>query len=171
MTSFTLPSLEQQCLLGTGKTSSDLSQYSNNSETLTRTEDCSSNESICRLQSTVSQYHPSSALSEPTPLISTTDPVTHQPSIVTQSSSQPTSPQIITPVTTSPHVNVNITFHIGNGTCGTPSVIPTDVRRADCKLPFGEEEESFSIPQQEDGKRSLMSVEEGTSYVYEESPA
>ncbi|KAK2861951.1 hypothetical protein Q5P01_001484 [Channa striata] len=163
LTSFTVTSPEQQCMLEKGEASSiDHSQCSNNSETLTRTEGCSTNESIGPLQSTVALNNFPSALSEPMPLISNLDPLTPQPSIPTPSSSQPTSPQIISPVTTSPHVNVNITFHIGNGSCGAQPAIPTDLRLSDCKIPFGEEDESFSIPQQEDGKQSLMSVQEST---------
>ncbi|XP_045885226.1 tumor necrosis factor receptor superfamily member 1B isoform X2 [Micropterus dolomieu] len=163
--SFTVMSPEQQCLLEKGEAYSDQSQSSNNTETLTRTNGCSSFESIDPLQSTIPLYNPCSALSQPMALLSNVEPVTPQPSVQTQSSSQPTSPQIISPVTTSPHVNVNITFHIGNGTCGTPSVLPTDLMQGESKLPFGEEEESFSIPQQEAGKQSLMSVqEESASY-------
>lgn len=163
--SFTVMSPEQQCLLEKGEAYSDHSQSSNNTETLTRTNGCSSFESIDPLQSTIPLYNPCSALSQPMALLSNVEPVTPQPSVQTQSSSQPTSPQIISPVTTSPHVNVNITFHIGNGTCGTPSVLPTDLMQGESKLPFGEEEESFSIPQQEAGKQSLMSVqEESASY-------
>ncbi|XP_026205790.1 tumor necrosis factor receptor superfamily member 1B isoform X2 [Anabas testudineus] len=166
LTSFAVTSPEQQCLLERGEASSDYSQCSNNTETLTRTEGSSSHESISPLQSTVGFPNPSSALSEPMPLISNTDPVPLQPSVLTQSSSssQPTSPQIISPVTTSPHVNVNITFHIGNGSCGTAPVTPTDLIQAGCKLPLGQEEESFSIPQQEYGKQSLISVQETSSY-------
>lgn len=165
LTSFELPaSPEEQYLLETGEVRSDCSQCNNNTETLTRTEGSSSHESISPLQSTVLFNNPSSALSEPLPLISNTDPVTSQPSILTQSPSQPTSPHIISPVTTSPHVNVNITFHIGNGSCGTPPVNPVDLIQAGCKLPLGREEESFSIPQQEDGKQSLISVQESSCY-------
>lgn len=148
--------------------SSDYSQCNNNTETFTRTEGSSSHESISPCPSTVLLKNPSSALSGPLPLMSNTDPVTSQPSVLTQSSSQsssqPTSPHIISPVTTSPHVNVNITFHIGNRSCGTPPVNPTDLIQAGCKLPLGQEEESFSIPQQEDGKQSLTSVQESSCY-------
>ncbi|GAA6231973.1 tumor necrosis factor receptor superfamily member 1B-like [Lates japonicus] len=164
LTSFTVTSPEQQCLLEKGEACSDHSQSSNNTETLTRTDGSSSQDSIGPLQSTVAINNLCSALSEPMTLISNPEPITPQPSIPSQSSSQPTSPHIISPVTTSPHVNVNITFHIGNGSCGTPSVVPTNLKEADCTLPFGEEEESFSIPQQEDGKQSLMSVQDSESY-------
>ncbi|XP_039972463.1 tumor necrosis factor receptor superfamily member 1B isoform X2 [Xiphias gladius] len=162
--SFTATSPEQQCLLEKGEACSDNSQSSNNTETLTRTDGCSSYQSISPLQSTVALNDSCSALSEPMTLISNTEPVTPQPSVPSQSSSQPTSPQIISPVTTNPHVNVNITFHIGNGSAGTPSVMPANLKEEDCKLPFGEEEESFSSPQQEEGKQSLMSVQDSESY-------
>ncbi|CAK6952596.1 tumor necrosis factor receptor superfamily member 1B [Scomber scombrus] len=164
MTSFTITSPEQQCLLEKGEASNDHSQCSSNTETLTRTDGYSSHESISPLQSTLALHNPHSALSEPMTLLSNIEPITPQPSISTQCSSQPTSPQIISPVTPNPQVSVNITFHIGNGTCGTPSVMPTDLMQTDPKLPFGEEEESFSIPQQEAGKQSLMSVQESASY-------
>lgn len=161
-------SLEQQCLLEKGEANSDYSQYSNNTESLPRTCGSSSQESIGPLQPTVAlNNNQSSVLSEPMPLISNMNTAVSESSIHTPSSPQPTSPQIVNPATTSPHVNVNITFHIANGTCGTQSVMSTDLKQADCKLPFGEEEESFSIPQQEDGKQSLMSVQESTSYCVE----
>ncbi|XP_058487929.1 tumor necrosis factor receptor superfamily member 1B isoform X1 [Solea solea] len=170
LTSFTVGSTEQQCLLENVATCSD---YNHSIETLTRTDDCSSQEEIGSLQSTAAFNNSHCALSRPMTLISNAEPVTPQPSVpsqsLAQSSSQPTSPQIISPVTTSPHVNVNITFHIANGSCGTPAVVPTKLTEPDCNLPFGEEEESFSIPQQEDGKQSLMSVQDST--VCEESPA
>ncbi|XP_075966707.1 tumor necrosis factor receptor superfamily member 1B [Anarhichas minor] len=159
----TVPSPEQQCLLQRGEACSDHSQCSNNTEALTRTDGSSSQESIGPLQSTMALHNPLSAQSEPMTLLSNTETVPPQPSIPTQSSSQPTSPQVISPVTTSPHVNVNITFHIENRSCGTPSVTPTDSMQVDSKLPFGEEEESFSIPHQEAGKQSLMSVQESES--------
>lgn len=174
LTSFTVTSPDQQCLLEKREASADHSQCSNNTETLTRTDGYSSHESISPLQSTLALNNLPSALSEPMTLLSNTEPMTllsntepstPQPTVSTQPSSQPTSPQIISPVATSPHnVNVNITLHIGNGSCGTPSFIPTDLMQADCKLPFGKEEESFSTPQQEDGKQSLMSVQESASY-------
>ncbi|CAJ1050526.1 tumor necrosis factor receptor superfamily member 1B-like isoform X1 [Xyrichtys novacula] len=158
MTSFTSTLPEQQYLLEKGETSSDQSQSSNTTDSLTRTEACSSEESIGPLQSMGSLHNPHSALSEPMPLLSNTESDITQTSVPTQvSSSQPT-------VTTSPQVNVNITFNIGNGSAGTPAVSPVDLMQADLKLPFGEEEESFSIPQQEDGKQSLMSAEETASY-------
>ncbi|XP_040890877.1 tumor necrosis factor receptor superfamily member 1B [Toxotes jaculatrix] len=166
--SLTVTAPEQQCLLEKGEAYSDHLQSSDDSEPLTRRNGCSNNESNGPLRSTVGFNNSHSALSEPMSLISNTEPIAPQPSVPSQSSSQPssqpTSPQIISPVTTSPHVNVNITFHIGNGTCGTPSVMPTNLTEADCKLPFGEEEESFSIPQQENGKHSIMSVQDSESY-------
>ncbi|XP_029989966.1 tumor necrosis factor receptor superfamily member 1B [Sphaeramia orbicularis] len=160
--SFKVMSPEQQCLLEKGEACSDHSQNSN-SDTLTQIEGCSSHESIGPLQSTLPLHNPQSILSEPMTLQSTVGHAIPQPSMATQSSSQPTSPQIISPMTTSPHVNVNITFHIGNGTCGSPSVMPTDLMQVDPKISYGEEEESISIPQQEAGKHSQMSVEESLS--------
>ncbi|KAM7402308.1 hypothetical protein PAMP_017555 [Pampus punctatissimus] len=169
-TQLTITSPEQQFLLEKGEASNDYSQCSSNTETLTRTDGCSSDESISPLQSTITYYNPHSALSEPMPLMSNTEPTTPQSSIPTQLSSQPTSPQIISPDTTSPLVNVNITVHIGNG---SPSIMPTESSdehslsrlswQTDPKLPYGKEEECFSIPQQEAGKQSLMSVQESTS--------
>uniref|UniRef100_A0A3Q3WH63 TNFR-Cys domain-containing protein n=1 Tax=Mola mola TaxID=94237 RepID=A0A3Q3WH63_MOLML len=158
--SLTVTSLEQQSLLEKSETCSDQSKSSN--DTLIRTEVCSSYESIHALQSTTTLHSQQSALSEPMSLLSNTDPVPSQTSMSTQSSSQPTSPQIITPLTTTPHVNVNITFHIGNGSGRTPSVMSTDLVQ-DSQLPFGEEEESFSMPQQEAGKQSVMAVQESGS--------
>uniref|UniRef100_A0A3Q1BCY1 TNFR-Cys domain-containing protein n=2 Tax=Amphiprion ocellaris TaxID=80972 RepID=A0A3Q1BCY1_AMPOC len=163
VTSFTVASPEQQCLLEKGEASSDHSQCSNNTETLTRTDGYSSHESISPLQSTLALDNPQSVLSEPMTLLSNMEPIPPQPSIPTQPSSQPTSPQIISPVTTSPQFNVNITLHIGNGSCGAPSFVPSDLMQADCTLPFGEEE-SFGTPQQEAGKQSVMSVQESESY-------
>ncbi|KAM9860083.1 tumor necrosis factor receptor superfamily member 1B isoform 2-T2 [Aulostomus maculatus] len=161
--SFSVISQEQQCLLQKGEASSDHSQSSSNTETLTRTQRCSSHESIGPLQSTIALNDLPSPLSESLTLLSNTESSAAQPSILSQSS-QSTNPHIISPVTTSPHVNVNITFHIGNGSCGTPSITPTDVLKTDSKLPFGEEEECSSIPQQEDGKHTLTSVQESASY-------
>lgn len=163
LTSFTETSPEQRCLLVKGEACSDQSQSSSNTEASTRTDGCSSYESIGPLQSTVALHDPHCALSEPMPLLSNIDPVTPQISIPTQYSSQPTSPQIIKPPTTSPQFNVNINIHIGNGTNGTTPVTPTDLMQVDSKLPFGEEEQFFSIPQQEAGKQSLTSVQESDS--------
>ncbi|XP_068172049.1 tumor necrosis factor receptor superfamily member 1B isoform X2 [Antennarius striatus] len=162
--SITVTSPEQQCLLEKGENCSDQSQCSNNNEALTKTDGGSSNESIGPLQPISAHVSPQSVLSEPTTLLSNNEQLPLQSSIPTQSSSQPTSPQIISPTSTSPHVNVNITFHIGNGssTTPTPSVIPTDILQMDPLLPLGEEEEAFSIPQQEAGKQSLLSVQEST---------
>uniref|UniRef100_A0A3Q0S1G0 Tumor necrosis factor receptor superfamily, member 1B n=1 Tax=Amphilophus citrinellus TaxID=61819 RepID=A0A3Q0S1G0_AMPCI len=162
LTSSTAESQENQRLLEKREPSSNHSQCATNTDTLTRTE-------LERdpLQPTLGLVSPSSNLSEPMTLMSNIEPTVPQPSIQTQTSSQPSSPQIVTPVTTSPHVNVNITLHIGNGSCRTPAFIPTDLLQANDKLPFGEEEESFSTPQQEDGKQSLMSVQESSSYCTE----
>ncbi|XP_051272080.1 tumor necrosis factor receptor superfamily member 1B isoform X2 [Dicentrarchus labrax] len=153
LTSFKVSSPEQQLLLKSESCSS------NNTEPLTRTDGDTIYDSTCPLQTTIAPNNPLSLMSEPMSLHSNIEPLTPQTSLPTQSSSQPTSPQIISPMTTSPHVNVNITFNIG----GTPSIMSTDLMQVDSKLPFGEEEKSFSIPQQEDGKRSLTSVQESTS--------
>lgn len=162
----TIYSPEEQCLLGNGEASSEHSLSNNNTESLTQTEGCNSHESIGPLQSTVALNRSHSALSEPMTLLSNADPATPAPSVPTvpQSPCQPTSPQIISPLTTSPHVNVNITFHIGNGSGGMPSLIPTNLKEPDSKLPFGEEEKCYSIPQQEDGKQSQISVQDSESY-------
>ncbi|KAM4588905.1 tumor necrosis factor receptor superfamily member 1B isoform 2-T3 [Odontesthes bonariensis] len=161
MTSFTATTPEQVCLLEKVEANSDQSQCSSNSETLTRGDGYSSDISSSPLQSTLGLDHLTSVMSEPRTLLSNTEPVSPPSSIPAQSSSQPTSPQIISPVTNSPHVNVNITLHIGNGSCGTPSFTPTDFRQPEC--PFGAEEESFSTPQQEAGKQFLTSVQESVS--------
>ncbi|KAI3369381.1 hypothetical protein L3Q82_007615 [Scortum barcoo] len=180
-TSFAVTSPEQQHLLEKGEHRSDLSLSNNNTETLTRTDGCSSFESIGSLQSTMACQGPHSALSEPMTLRSNVEPVTPQPGVPAQPSSQassqpssqasclpsslpssqPTSPQIVSPVTTSPHVKVNITFHIGNGSVGSQAVLPADMMQVDSKLRFGEEEESFSIPQQEAGKQLLIDYKAG----------
>lgn len=162
-TSLTETSPEQQYLLEKGEASSNQSQCSNNTEPSTRTDGCSSDESIGPLRSTIDLHNPQSALSQPMTLLSNTEPATPQTSLPTQSSSHPTSPQIINPITANPQVNVNIHVHIGNGSAGTSSVMPTDLIQTDSTLPFGEEEESFSIPQQEAGKQSLTSVQESAS--------
>ncbi|XP_061584532.1 tumor necrosis factor receptor superfamily member 1B [Cololabis saira] len=168
LTSFTVTSPEQVSLLEKGEAISDQSQCSNYSETLTRTEGYSSHESISPLQSTLALNNLTSGLSEPMTLQTDTESVTPV-SIPPQSSSQPTSPVIISPVTNNPHVNVNITLHInGNGSYGSPSFMPTDLKQ-EGELPFGEEDESFSTPQQEAGKQSLMSVQESTTYSEEDS--
>ncbi|CAL1608314.1 unnamed protein product [Knipowitschia caucasica] len=110
------------------------------------------------LHSTLPQPH--SAFSEPFSLQSNTDFSVASSSL--QSFSQPTSPQSTAP---SPLVNVNINLHIGNGTCGTPAVTLRDIGPAESAIPFGEEEESCcSYLQQEDGKPSLLSVEESGSF-------
>uniref|UniRef100_A0A8C6SV93 Tumor necrosis factor receptor superfamily, member 1B n=1 Tax=Neogobius melanostomus TaxID=47308 RepID=A0A8C6SV93_9GOBI len=114
-------------------------------------------ESIETLQSTLPLHQPESALSEPLPLQSNVYPSVSQHGLTAQTSSQPTSPQNMTP---SPLVNVNINLHIGNGTCSSPAVLLKDMPAAEPKIPFGEEEESCSLLQQEDGKPSVLSVEE-----------
>nr|XP_019957119.1 PREDICTED: tumor necrosis factor receptor superfamily member 1B-like isoform X1 [Paralichthys olivaceus] len=161
--SFTVTSPEQQSLLDKAGACNDYSQSSINTETLIRTDSGGSHESISPLQSTVALNNSYPALSEPKILISNTEPASSQPTFPSESSSQPTSPPIISPLTTSPHFNVNITVHIGNGSCGTPSVMPTHLTESDSYLPFGEEEESFSIPQQEDGKQPPRSVQDSAS--------
>ncbi|CAG5979846.1 unnamed protein product [Menidia menidia] len=157
ITSFTAATPEQECLLEKVEVTSDQSQCSSNSETSTRMDGYSSHETIGPLQSNAAPENLTSALSEPRTLLSNTPPS----SIPTQSSSQPTSPQVISPVTNSPHVNVNITLHIGNGSCGTPPFMPTDFKQAECS--FGTEDESFSTPQQEAGEHFLTSVQESAS--------
>lgn len=156
MTSFTLTSPEQESLLEKGRQGSNLSQQSNKSETLPEEDDDTSHDCIDFLQPTLAITGLTSALSEPMTLLSNTEPVSPQNSIPTQ----PTSPQIVSPVTNSPHVNVNITLHIGNGSCTNPSFKSTDLSQAEFKLPFGQEEESFSTPQQEAGDLSKASVPE-----------
>ncbi|XP_029358182.1 tumor necrosis factor receptor superfamily member 1B [Echeneis naucrates] len=158
LTLMTVYSPEQQCLLGKGDVCCDHSQSSNNTETLTRTDGSSNHESSGHLNSTVDLNNSYSALSEPMSLISNVEPAAPQPSVPSNYSSQPTSPPII-----SPHVNVNITLNIGNGSCGMPSVVPRNLMEADCEIPFGEEEKSFSFPQQEHGKESLMPVQDSAS--------
>ncbi|XP_074531083.1 tumor necrosis factor receptor superfamily member 1B isoform X2 [Halichoeres trimaculatus] len=157
LTSFKNTSSEQQCLLEQREASSEQSQSSTR-----QTDGSSSEESIGPLQSTVC-LSPPSALSEPMSLLSNTDLENTQTSIPAQASSLSSQ----STVTTSPQVNVNITFNIGNSSAGTQPVIPVDLMQADLmqadsELPFGEEE-SFSIPQQEDGKQSLVSEQESES--------
>uniref|UniRef100_UPI003AAE3412 tumor necrosis factor receptor superfamily member 1B n=1 Tax=Centroberyx gerrardi TaxID=166262 RepID=UPI003AAE3412 len=150
LTSFTVRSPEQQCLLETGGRCCSLSPSSNDAEIVTRMGGCSSQG--CEPATVL--YNPHSTLSEPMSLRSNPES-----SVPHQSPSQLSSP-----VAANPHVNVNITFHIGNGSCGTPSVIPADSVQTDPDLPVGEEEQCFSVPQQEAGKPSLMAVQENVSY-------
>lgn len=159
-TSFIITSPEQESLLEKGREGNDHSQCSIASETLPKADYYSGHEFTNPLQPTSALNGSTSALSEPMTLLSNTEPVSPQASVPTQGSSQPTSPQIISPVTNSPHVNVNITLHIGNGSGGTgsPSFKPTDLSQAECKLPFGKEEESVRTPQQEAGDPSKTSV-------------
>lgn len=144
---------EQQCLLQNGTVCqnhcrSDIDEHN-------------SHESIDPLQSTLPLHQPESALSEPLPLLSHMDQfVSSKKCPTVQTSSQPTSPQS---VTSSPLVNVNINLHIGNGTCGAQAVMLKDLTPAEPEIPFGEEEESCSLLRQEDGKPSLLSVEESES--------
>ncbi|KAM4582428.1 tumor necrosis factor receptor superfamily member 1B isoform 2-T2 [Fundulus diaphanus] len=158
MISLTLTSPEQEFLLEKGDVASDQSLSSSDTETSTKAD------GSWPLQTTLGLDNLSCVLSEPMALQSITDPHAALPSVNTQSSSQPTSPLILSPVTNNPHVNVNITLHIGNGSCGTPPFHPTDFNQVEDKLPFGKEEESVSSPQQEAGKLSFMSVQESPSY-------
>uniref|UniRef100_A0A1A7X6C3 Tumor necrosis factor receptor superfamily, member 1B n=2 Tax=Iconisemion striatum TaxID=60296 RepID=A0A1A7X6C3_9TELE len=159
MASLTLTSQEQECLLEKGEI--DQTQCNNNScKTLPKADEYTTLESIGSLQPTLALNSPTSALSDPMSLLSNTEPFSLQPSIQTQCSSQPTSPQIINPVTNSPHVNVNITLHIGNGSCGGPPFKPSDFSQTDSKLPLAQEEECFSTPEQEAGSSSKASVQE-----------
>lgn len=164
MISFRASSKEEECLLKEGEACSSRSQSSNNTDLSNRTDDCSSYESAGPLQSTVALHNPHSALSEPMTLQSHTESASFQTSIPTQPPSQPTSPNIISPITTSPHVNVNITFNIGNGSDRTQCVTPTSLVQTDCQLPFGEKEETFNIPLQEAGKQAAVAVQESTGF-------
>ncbi|XP_034022127.1 tumor necrosis factor receptor superfamily member 1B [Thalassophryne amazonica] len=166
--SFTVNAPEQQCLLETGEACSNYSQSSSSNET--RTDGCSSHESIGPLQSTVQLNKEHSIESEPITSLINTEPAGLQPGIPSQPSSQPASLQVNTPVTTNPHVNVNITFHIGNRSSGTSPIIPTDSVQEDCTVPLGEEEECFSVPQQEAGKQSRMAVQESISQCMNSHP-
>lgn len=144
---------EQQCLLQ--------NETVGQNHCTSNIDDHNSNESIDPLQSTLPLHEPESAFSEPLPLQTLVGQFVSSkngPSVPT--SSQPTSPHS---VTTSPLVNVNINLHIGNGTCGAQAVMLKDMTPAEPQIPFGEEEESCSILHQEDGKPSLLSVEESVS--------
>lgn len=154
---------ERERLLKEAEACSSQSQSSNSTDLLTRSDDCSSFESIGPSQSTAALHGPhSTALSEPMPLRSHRESVPSQTSVPAQPPSQPTSPHVISPIATSPHVNVNITFNIGNGSEKTQCVTPTSLVQSDCHLQFGEEEETFSIPQQEAGKEAVVTVQEST---------
>lgn len=154
---------DEERLLKEGEACSSQSQSSNSTDLLTRSDDCSSFESVGPLQSTAALHGPhSTALSEPRPLRSHIESVPSEASVPMQPPSQPTSPHVISPITTSPHVNVNITFNIGNGSEKTQCVTPTGLVQSDCHLQFGEKEETFSIPQQEAGKESMVTVQEST---------
>lgn len=158
--SLIVASPEQECLLEKSEpSSSSQSQSSRSTDTLTRTENCSLSESIGPLQSTLPLRDPHSEGSEPMTLSSSTETLPPQNNIHAQSSSLPATPQIVSPVTTSPHVNVNITFHIGNGSGGTRRVSSTDLH-VDSQLPFGEKEEACGTLQQEAGKQYVMAVQE-----------
>lgn len=161
--SLIVTSPEQECLLEkiepSSSSSSSQSQRSRSTDTLTRTENCSISESIGPLQTTLPLHDPHSEASESMTLFSSTEALPLQNSIHAQSSSMHATPQIISPVTTSPHVNVNITFHIGNGSGGTPKVSPTDLQ-VHPQLPFGEEEEASGTSQQEAGKQFVMAMQE-----------
>lgn len=157
--SLNLTSPEQECLLEKSEPStSDHSHSSRSTDILTRTENGSS-ESIGPLHSTLPLHDLHSE--ESMNLFFSKEVLPPQNSIHAQSSSQPATPQIISPVTTSPQVNVNITFHIGNRSGSTPKVSPTDLK-VDPQIPFGEEEEALGILQQEAGKQFVTSVQEST---------
>lgn len=144
---------EQQCLLQNGTL--------HQNHCTSHTDEHNSHESTDPQQSTLPLHQPESAWSEPLPLQSNMDQfVSSKNGPTVQTSSQPTSPQS---VTSSPLVNVNINLHIGNGTCGAQAVMLKDLTPAEPQIPFGEEEESRSFLQQEDGKPSLLSVEESES--------
>lgn len=154
---------EKESLLKEAEACSSQSQSSNSTDLLTRSDDCSSFESIGPPQSTTALHGPQlTALSEPGPLRSHRESIPSLTSVPTQPPSQPTSPHVISPITTSPHVNVNITFNIGNGSEKTQCVTPTSLVQSDCHLQFGEKEETFSIPQQEAGKEAVVTVQEST---------
>lgn len=162
--SLMVTSPEQESLLeksepSSGISSSSQSQSSRSTDTLTRTENCSISDSIGPLLTTLPLHDPHPDVSEPMTLFSSTEGLPSQSSIHTQSSSLPATPQIISPVTTSPHVNVNITFHIGNGSGETRKVSSADLQ-ADSQLPFGEKEEACGTLQQETGKEYVMAVQE-----------
>lgn len=154
---------EEERLIKEGEACSSQSQSSNSNDLLTRRDDCSSFESFVPLQSTAALHGPhSTAMSEPKPLRSHRESIPSHTSVPMQPLSQPTSPHVISPISPSPHVNVNITFNIGNGSEKTQCVAPTSLVQSDCHLQFGEEEETFSIPLQEAGKESMVTVQEST---------
>ncbi|XP_011612295.1 tumor necrosis factor receptor superfamily member 1B isoform X1 [Takifugu rubripes] len=154
--SLNMTSPEQECLLEKSEPStSDHSHSSRSTDVLTRTENGSSSESIGPLHSTL----PLHDLHSEESMNLLREVLPPQNSVHAQSSSQPATPQIISPVTTSPQVNVNITFHIGNSSGSTPKVSPTDLK-VDPQLPFGAEEEALGILQQEAGKQFMTSVQE-----------
>lgn len=160
---------EQECLLEKSEPStSDQSHSSRSTDILTRTENSSSSESIGPLQPTVALHDLHSEASESMTLISCKEALPPHNSVHAQSS-QPTTPQIISPVT-SPHVNVNITFHIGDRSGGATKVSPTDLQ-VDPQLPFGEEEEALCILQQEAGKQFVTAVQESLVRARQETPA
>ncbi|TWW61957.1 hypothetical protein D4764_04G0006040 [Takifugu flavidus] len=155
--SLNMTSPEQECLLEKSEPStSDHSHSSRSTDVLTRTENGSSSESIGPLHSTLPLHDLHSE--ESMNLFFSKEVLPPQNSVHAQSSSQPATPQIISPVT-SPQVNVNITFHIGNSSGSTPKVSPTDLK-VDPQLPFGAEEEALGILQQEAGKQFMTSVQE-----------
>ncbi|XP_028303692.1 tumor necrosis factor receptor superfamily member 1B isoform X2 [Gouania willdenowi] len=161
MTSITVTSPEQLCLLEKTDFDSDPNQSKTISEVSPESDNNNSHEPIGPLQSTLPLDSQHRASFEPS--LSNSEFVAPQSSTITEPSSQPTSLLVISPVATSPHVNVNITLNIGNGSCGTPSFIPTNLAQENCELPFGEKEESFSMPMQEDGKQTFTSVQESIS--------
>lgn len=164
--SMNVTALEQECLLEKSEPStSDQSHSSRSTDVLTRTENGSSSESIGPLQPTLDLHFEAS---ESMALFPCKEALPPQNSVHAQSS-QPATPQIISPVT-SPHVNVNITFHIGDRSGGATKASPTDLQ-VDPQLPFGEEEEALCILQQEAGKQFVTAVQESLVRARQETPA
>lgn len=162
-TQLTTYTQEGEPLLKEAEACSSQSQSSNSTDLLARSDDCSSFESIGPSHSTAALHGPhSAALSEPMTLCSHAESAPAQTSVPVQPPSQAASPHVLSPTTTSPHVNVNITFNIGNGSEITQCVTPTSLLQSDCQLPVGEKEETFSIPQQEAGKEAVVTVQEST---------
>lgn len=156
---------EQECLLEKSEPStSDQSHSSRSTDVLTRTEKGSSSESIGPLQPTLALHDLHSEASESMTLFSCKEALPPQNSVHAQSSQPATSP------VTSPHVNVNITFHIGDRSGGATKVSPTDLQ-VDPQLPFGEEEEALCILQQEAGKQFVTAVQESLVRARQETPA
>lgn len=161
--SLSVTSAEQECLLDKREANGSINQNhsSRSTDTLIRTENCSGFDSIGPLQPTLVSHDPHSEAPGSTTSFSNEEALPPHGSIQGQSSSLPATPKIISPVTTSPQVNVNITFHFGNGSGGAPKVAPTDLQ-VDPQLPFGEKEEASGTLQQEAGKQFVMPVQESS---------